>query len=70
MAYGARLESVLGESPQGFESPILRGLISRDIVHTRSERCLIVSALSGLPSFLVIRFVRAVVPVGADGVGD
>ena len=25
MAYGARLESVLGESPQGFESPILRG---------------------------------------------
>lgn len=24
MAYGARLESVLGESPQGFESPILR----------------------------------------------
>ena len=26
MAYGARLESVLGESPRGFESPILRGL--------------------------------------------
>ena len=26
MAYGARLESVLGASPQGFESPILRGL--------------------------------------------
>ncbi len=24
MAYGARLESVLGASPQGFESPILR----------------------------------------------
>ena len=24
MAYGARLESVLGESPRGFESPILR----------------------------------------------
>ena len=24
MAYGARLESVLGETPQGFESPILR----------------------------------------------
>ncbi|VXB61677.1 hypothetical protein PSCLAVI8L_160006 [Pseudoclavibacter sp. 8L] len=24
VAYGARLESVLGESPQGFESPILR----------------------------------------------
>ncbi len=26
MAYGARLESVLGESPRGFESPILRRL--------------------------------------------
>ena len=24
MAYGARLESVLGASPQGFEAPILR----------------------------------------------
>ena len=24
MAYGARLESVLGKSPRGFESPILR----------------------------------------------
>ena len=24
VAYGARLESVLGASPQGFESPILR----------------------------------------------
>ena len=24
MAYGARLEGVLGESPRGFESPILR----------------------------------------------
>ena len=35
MAYGARLESVLGESPQGFESPILRHVISRDIVHIR-----------------------------------
>ncbi len=27
MAYGARLESVLGESPRGFESPILRQLL-------------------------------------------
>ena len=26
MAYGARLESVLGASPRGFESPILREL--------------------------------------------
>ena len=28
MAYGARLESGLGASPQGFESPILRQLTS------------------------------------------
>ena len=27
MAYGARLESVLGASPRGFESPILRSWI-------------------------------------------
>ena len=26
MAYGARLESVLGASPRGFESPILRDM--------------------------------------------
>ena len=32
MAYGARLESVLGESPQGFESPILRAVNCRAIV--------------------------------------
>ena len=32
MAYGARLESVLGESPRGFESPILRHVMSRVIV--------------------------------------
>ena len=31
MAYGARLESVLGESPRGFESPILRSLNFRDL---------------------------------------
>ncbi len=28
VAYGARLESVLGASPRGFESPILRQLVS------------------------------------------
>ena len=28
VAYGARLESVLGESPRGFESPILRQVLS------------------------------------------
>ena len=30
VAYGARLESVLGASPRGFESPILRRLSSRE----------------------------------------
>jgi uncharacterized protein (DUF433 family) len=29
VAYGARLESVLGESPRGFESPILRQVNER-----------------------------------------
>ena len=29
MAYGARLESVLGASPRGFESPILRHVDER-----------------------------------------
>ena len=40
MAYGARLESVLGESPQGFESPILRQSefpIERNRVHELSN---------------------------------
>ena len=32
MAYGARLESVLGESPRGFESPILRDVMSHNVV--------------------------------------
>ena len=34
VAYGARLESVLGESPRGFESPILRPVMSHVIVDT------------------------------------
>ena len=34
MAYGARLESGLGASPQGFESPILRRVMSQDIGDT------------------------------------
>ena len=33
MAYGARLESVLGESPRGFESPILRQETPGDAQH-------------------------------------
>ena len=31
MAYGARLESVLGASPRGFESPILRQVFPTDL---------------------------------------
>jgi hypothetical protein len=33
VAYGARLESVLGASPRGFESPILRGTTSSTMHH-------------------------------------
>ena len=44
MAYGARLESVLGESPRGFESPILRHVISRDIVPDETLRALLCKA--------------------------
>jgi hypothetical protein len=29
VAYGARLESVLGANPRGFESPILRRFLAR-----------------------------------------
>ena len=36
MAYGARLESVLGASPRGFESPILRSTDSAS--HLDSHR--------------------------------
>gem|GEM_PF-2614724 len=32
VAYGARLESVLGESPRGFESPILRQMQKRSFL--------------------------------------
>ena len=32
MAYGARLESVLGESPRGFESPLLRAKINPGLI--------------------------------------
>ena len=48
MAYGARLESVLGESPRGFESPILRHVISRDIVHICLERSFISEPRCGI----------------------
>ena len=35
MAYGARLESALGESPRGFESPILRVRSERGAIACR-----------------------------------
>ncbi len=38
MAYGARLESVLGESPRGFESPILREQHPRSIIQQQDPR--------------------------------
>ena len=41
MAYGARLESVLGESPRGFESPILRDVMSRDVVASEPQEVLL-----------------------------
>ena len=44
MAYGARLESVLGASPRGFESPILRH--QSGTVRFRIFLCLIYSRFS------------------------
>ena len=46
MAYGARLESVLGESPRGFESPILRQLVTTNLL--RSKLLLLESKFLGL----------------------
>jgi hypothetical protein len=47
VAYGARLESVLGASPRGFESPILRqrDQHKRPVVLTRTSPALIVQSL-------------------------
>ena len=53
MAYGASLESWLGESPRGFESPILRGMRRpplRGFFHSR-----ILLELYSNPGFLVPR---------------
>ena len=69
MAYGARLESVLGASPRGFESPILRH--QSGTVRFRIFLCLIysrfsqprltppISAHSPEPSLLPARLVQA-----------
>jgi hypothetical protein len=37
VAYGARLESVLGASPRGFESPILRHTAPREVLAQRRQ---------------------------------
>ena len=39
MAYGARLESVLGASPRGFESPILRHFPRLKSTRVAATRC-------------------------------
>ena len=50
MAYGARLESVLGASPRGFESPILRDVMSRVIVPMMArDFCCVGRSGSGSP---------------------
>ena len=51
MAYGARLESVLGASPRGFESPILRH--QSGTVRFRIFLCLIYFQPRSLPAHLV-----------------
>ena len=43
MAYGARLESVLGASPRGFESPILRHCASLDFQVSNAPRAALFS---------------------------
>ncbi len=55
VAYGARLESVLGESPQGFESPILRA--KNPLISQRVFFCLLAAIDSfarrtAVPNFL------------------
>ena len=49
MAYGARLESVLGESPRGFESPILRQLSDLALGMSRHARPATLEGLNPSP---------------------
>ena len=53
MAYGARLESVLGASPRGFESPILRAPKARDLF-VRSRAFVVPRMLCGARRRLVV----------------
>ena len=60
MAYGARLESVLGESPRGFESPILRQTQSFgtavDEQPLRPHRHLLTRGVAAILAFFVPAF--------------
>ena len=64
MAYGARLESVLGASPRGFESPILRKQAATDrqkwravaaFLYSRNEKRLFVCHLETPPCIAMYR---------------
>ena len=64
MAYGASLESWLGESPRGFESPILRHVMFQDIVDTRTPGNGVsrVFASTKLPTSLGAKVVSRLIP--------
>ena len=66
MAYGARLESVLGASPRGFESPILRDVMSRVIVPmvARDFFCCVGRSGSGSPISTLSRVWVADITIG------
>jgi hypothetical protein len=69
VAYGARLESVLGESPRGFESPILR--VSprgeMEIVHLRPINALFSRGLTAILAFSVPTFTVLYILAVPDG---
>ena len=62
MAYGARLESVLGESPRGFESPILRTISIHDVLPLVLGGAMVIK---GAPDGTLLRPVGRVVRQGA-----
>ena len=59
MAYGARLESVLGESPRGFESPILRRFCAK----RRFERCRMDQVVTPRESQALVNLVEVLKPL-------
>src|SRR6478609_173665 len=66
VAYGARLESVLGASPRGFESPILRHFLLSAIA-PRSQWLRGSSALQGSFSHRCTHAVPTLCPHFSDG---